>query len=118
FLGRGQGVRSAIAVFDGQRLSKTVGTVLDTIFAIRRLVRVAPVRLVPFALAATRSDVPPDTWYACRSRPWLRAPAPASWTSSTSTEIQTPSKEQRRWLGPRRRVSFITSRSTWGEAAS
>jgi len=42
FLGRGNGVRSPIAVMDGRALSNTVGTVLDPIFALRRRVRVAP----------------------------------------------------------------------------
>ena len=42
FLGRGQGIRRPIAVLDGRRLSNTVGTVLDPIFALRHRVRVAP----------------------------------------------------------------------------
>jgi len=42
FLGRGQGVRTPIAVIDGRALSNTVGTVLDPIFALRRRIRVAP----------------------------------------------------------------------------
>jgi cyclic beta-1,2-glucan synthetase len=42
FLGRGNGVRSPVAVIDGRPLSNTVGTVLDPIFAMRRRVRVAP----------------------------------------------------------------------------
>jgi cyclic beta-1,2-glucan synthetase len=42
FLGRGQGVRTPIAMIDGRRLSNTVGAVLDPIFALRRRVRIAP----------------------------------------------------------------------------
>jgi cyclic beta-1,2-glucan synthetase len=42
FLGRGRGVRSPIAVMDGHRLSNTVGTVLDPVFALRYRVRIAP----------------------------------------------------------------------------
>jgi cyclic beta-1,2-glucan synthetase len=42
FLGRGNGVRTPIAVLDGRPLSNTVGTVLDPIFAMRRRVRIAP----------------------------------------------------------------------------
>ncbi len=42
FLGRGNGVRTPIAVIDGRPLSNTVGTVLDSIFAMRRRIRVAP----------------------------------------------------------------------------
>ena len=42
FLGRGHGIRRAIAVLDGRPLSNSVGTVLDPIFALRRRVSVAP----------------------------------------------------------------------------
>jgi cyclic beta-1,2-glucan synthetase len=41
FLGRGRGVRAPIAVMDGRRLSNTVGTVLDAVFALRYRVRIA-----------------------------------------------------------------------------
>jgi len=41
FLGRGNEVRTPIAVMDGRRLSNTVGAVLDPIFALRYRVRVA-----------------------------------------------------------------------------
>jgi len=40
FLGRGREVRDAIAMSDGRRLSNTVGTVLDPIFALRYRLRV------------------------------------------------------------------------------
>jgi cyclic beta-1,2-glucan synthetase len=40
FLGRGRGVRSPVAVMDGRRLSNTVGTVLDPVFALRYRVRI------------------------------------------------------------------------------
>ena len=40
FLGRGHGLRAPIAVMDGQPLSKTVGTVLDPVFALRRRMRI------------------------------------------------------------------------------
>jgi len=42
FLGRGQSVRSPIAVIDGRPLSNTVGAVLDPIFSLRCRVRIAP----------------------------------------------------------------------------
>ena len=42
FLGRGNTIRTPIAMIDGRPLSNTVGTVLDPIFALRRRVRVAP----------------------------------------------------------------------------
>jgi len=41
FLGRARGVRAPIAVMDGRRLSNTVGTVLDPVFALRYRVRIA-----------------------------------------------------------------------------
>ena len=42
FLGRGNSVRNAVSAVDGRRLSNTVGTVLDPVFALRRRVRVPP----------------------------------------------------------------------------
>jgi cyclic beta-1,2-glucan synthetase len=41
FLGRGRGVRAPIAIMDGRRLSNTVGTVLDPVFALRYRLRIA-----------------------------------------------------------------------------
>jgi cyclic beta-1,2-glucan synthetase len=59
FLGRGQGIRTPIAMGDGRALSNTVGTVLDPIFALRRRVRVAPGAIVRIAfwtiVASTRT---------------------------------------------------------------
>ena len=49
FLGRGRGVRTAIAAIDGRPLSNTVGTVLDAVFALRRRVRIAPGAIVHIA---------------------------------------------------------------------
>ena len=40
FLGRGRGVHTPIAVMDGRRLSNTVGTVLDPVFALRYRLRI------------------------------------------------------------------------------
>lgn len=42
FLGRGRGVRTPIAMANGEPLSNTVGAVLDPIFSLRRQVRVPP----------------------------------------------------------------------------
>jgi cyclic beta-1,2-glucan synthetase len=42
FLGRGREIRSPAAMTAGQRLSDTVGTVLDPVFALRVRVRIAP----------------------------------------------------------------------------
>ncbi|MDP3910042.1 MAG: protein ndvB, partial [Gemmatimonadales bacterium] len=61
FLGRGRSVRAPHAETDGQRLSKTVGPVLDPIVSLRRRVRVRPgqtVRVVFSTLVArSRSAV-------------------------------------------------------------
>lgn len=61
FLGRGREVHEPIAVMDGRRLSNTVGTVLDPIFALRNRVRIpagATVRLSFWTAAATsRAEV-------------------------------------------------------------
>ena len=42
FLGRGQGVRTAVALVDGHPLSNTAGAVLDPIVSLRRRVRIPP----------------------------------------------------------------------------
>ncbi|MEP7117186.1 MAG: glucoamylase family protein, partial [Acidobacteriota bacterium] len=42
FLGRGQSVRTPVAVTSGQPLSNSVGAVLDPIFSLRRRIRLAP----------------------------------------------------------------------------
>ena len=61
FLGRGQDLRTALAMQPGQRLSGTVGTVLDPIFAIRRRVRIAPGAVARIAfwtmVAGSRQEV-------------------------------------------------------------
>jgi cyclic beta-1,2-glucan synthetase len=61
FLGRGREIQQAIAISDGRRLSNTVGTVLDPIFALRYRVRIAAgatARLTFWtAVASTRSQV-------------------------------------------------------------
>jgi cyclic beta-1,2-glucan synthetase len=59
FLGRGNDVRSAIAISSGRALSDTVGTVLDPIFSIRQRVRIPPgatVRLHFWTLLARSRD--------------------------------------------------------------
>ncbi len=55
FLGRGREVRDAIALADGRRLSNTVGTVLDPVFALRYRLRVpagATARIAFWTIAA------------------------------------------------------------------
>ena len=59
FLGRGNGVRSPISISSGRPLSNTVGTVLDSIFSIRRRVRIPPgatVRVSFWTLLARSRD--------------------------------------------------------------
>ena len=61
FLGRGRTLRNAAAMEDGQALSNTGGSELDSIFSLRRRVRIAPGARVRIAfwtcLAATRDAV-------------------------------------------------------------
>jgi cyclic beta-1,2-glucan synthetase len=60
FLGRGRDIRSPIAVMDGRRLSNTVGTVLDPVFALRYRVRVpvgATVRIAFWTSVAPSREV-------------------------------------------------------------
>ena len=61
FLGRGNGVRDPAAMAGDTRLSGTVGTVLDPIFAVRRRLTIAPGAMVQVAfwtiVAASRDEV-------------------------------------------------------------
>ncbi len=61
FVGRGRELRQAISVWDGRRLSNTVGTVLDPVFSLRHRVRVpagGTVKLTFWTLiAASRDEV-------------------------------------------------------------
>ena len=60
-LGRGGTVRRPIAILDGRKLSNSVGTVLDPIFALRHRVRIAPGACARLAfwtmVGASRSEV-------------------------------------------------------------
>ena len=61
FIGRGRDARAAISVLDGRPLSNTVGTVLDPVFSLRRLVRIpagATARVAFWTMiASTRAEV-------------------------------------------------------------
>ena len=61
FLGRGRGIRTALAMMSDRTLSNTVGAVLDPIFAMRRQVRVTPGETVRVAfwtmVASTRKKL-------------------------------------------------------------
>ncbi len=61
FLGRGRDIQAPIAMMDGRRLSNTVGTVLDAVFALRYRVRIAAGATVRIAfwtsIAASRESV-------------------------------------------------------------
>ena len=89
---RTRGARDAIAMLDGRRLSNTVGTVLDPVFALRHRVRVPAGRHGPHRLLDRRRRVP-------RSRC-------STWSTSTTTP--TPSCAPARWPGHRRRCSCAT----------
>jgi len=59
FLGRGQTIRSAVAITDGWPLSNTAGAVLDPIFSLRRRVHIArgaTVRIAFWTMAAASRD--------------------------------------------------------------
>ena len=59
FLGRGQTVRAPAALADGWPLSNTVGSVLDPIFSLRRIVRIprgATARVAFWTMAAATRD--------------------------------------------------------------
>jgi len=92
FLGRGRDIHAPIAMMGGRRLSNTVGTVLDPVFAIRYRVRY---RRAPL--------------FALRSGPALLLPAQAFWMSSTSTMSQAPSRARPHWHGHKHRYNFVTS---------
>ncbi len=95
FLGRARDLRDPVSVMDGRPLSKTVGSVLDPIFSLRRTVRVPPgstVRLIFSTIAAaTREE-------AARSRRQI----------SRCPNLRTDASL---WLGRRHRFSCITSES-------
>lgn len=61
FLGRGNGVEDADAIFDGGRLSNSVGQVLDPVFALRRRISIAAGRTARLtfwtAVASTRDGL-------------------------------------------------------------
>ena len=85
FLGRGRGVRDPIAAIDGRRLSSTVGTVLDPVFALRRRVRVAPgttVRVAFWTMAASTRDAVLDLADAHRDVTAFERATTLSWTQA------------------------------------
>ncbi|MBW4024022.1 MAG: glycosyl transferase [Proteobacteria bacterium] len=61
FLGRGRGIRTAVAMASDNALSNTVGAVLDPIFSLRRAVRLPPLSTVRLAfwtlVASSRNEV-------------------------------------------------------------
>ncbi|WP_413290134.1 GH36-type glycosyl hydrolase domain-containing protein [Bdellovibrio sp. HCB337] len=61
FLGRGRNIRNPEAIFDGQKLSKTLGPVLDPIFSLRTRIRLEPgsTSVITFSMMAghTREEV-------------------------------------------------------------
>jgi cyclic beta-1,2-glucan synthetase len=61
FIGRTRDLRSAISVVDGRPLSNTVGSVLDPVMSLRRVVHIPPGKTVDLVfstiVASTREDV-------------------------------------------------------------
>jgi len=85
FLGRGQGVRTPLAVSDGRTLSNTVGTVLDPIFALRRRVQVVPggiVRIAFWTLVASSRPVLIDAIDKHRDATAFARAATLAWTQA------------------------------------
>ena len=85
FLGRGRDIQAPIAMMDGRRLSNTVGTVLDPVFALRYRVRIPAGATVHIAFwssaAATRESVlalvdkhhEPNAFVRAATLAWTRA---------------------------------------------
>ena len=85
FLGRGRGVRDPIAGVGGARLSNTVGTVLDPVFALRRRVRIPPgttVRVAFWTMAASSRDAILDLVDAHRDVNAYERATTLSWTQA------------------------------------
>ena len=85
FLGRGNDVANAVAVADGRRLSNTVGTVLDPVFALRRRLRIAPggtVRLSFWTVVASSRDALLDAIDKHRDTNAFARAATLAWTQA------------------------------------
>lgn len=83
FLGRGRSLHNAVSMEPGQKLSNSVGTVLDPIFALRQTVQLAPkatIRIAFWTLAAvTRADLL-DMIDRHRDAPAFARAATLAWT--------------------------------------
>jgi cyclic beta-1,2-glucan synthetase len=85
FLGRGHGVRDPVAAIDGRRLSDTVGTVLDPVFALRRRVRIAPgttVRVTFWTMVASSREAVLDLADTHRNTAAFERAASLAWTQA------------------------------------
>ncbi len=85
FLGRGHDVHGPAAMGRGRRLSGTVGTVLDPIFALRRRIRVAPgavVRVAFWTMAAATREALLDTVDKQRDAGAFARAATLAWTQA------------------------------------
>jgi cyclic beta-1,2-glucan synthetase len=85
FLGRGNDVDAPIMVMEGRRLSNTVGSVLDPIFASRRRVRIAPggtARLAFWTMAASSRDAVLDAVDRHRDASAFDRAATLAWTQA------------------------------------
>jgi cyclic beta-1,2-glucan synthetase len=85
FLGRGRDVHAPAATGSGRRLSGTVGTVLDPIFALRRRIRVAPgavVRVAFWTMVAPTREALLDTADKQRDAGAFARAAMLAWTQA------------------------------------
>jgi cyclic beta-1,2-glucan synthetase len=85
FLGRGHGVRSAIAIGDGRPLSNTVGTVLDPVFALRHRLRLAPgaiARVAFWTVVASTRQAALDLVDKHRDKTAFERAATLAWTQA------------------------------------
>jgi cyclic beta-1,2-glucan synthetase len=85
FLGRARDLRNPISVIDGRPLSNTVGSVLDPVMSLRRIVHIPPGKTVDLVfstvVASTREDVlnladkyrDAQTFERTRTLAWTRA---------------------------------------------
>lgn len=85
FLGRGRCARDAISAVNGRKLSNTVGTVLDPVFALRRRVRVesgATVRVAFWTLVASTREAVIDLADAHRDVTAFERAGTLAWTQA------------------------------------
>jgi cyclic beta-1,2-glucan synthetase len=100
FLGRARDLRNPISVIDGRPLSNTVGSVLDPVMSLRRVVHIPPGKTVDLVfstvVASTREDVlnladkyrDAQTFERTRTLAWTRAQVQMHHLGITTDEAQ------------------------------